>query len=173
MSLAKGVDVLVAAIGILAKTPEFSNMNFIFAGSGDHEDLLVALSKTYSNTNFLGFRSDVAAIYRSADLVVVPSRYETFCYVVAEAQATTIPVLASDVNGPKELIVEGRSGFLVAPGDSRLLSNAILSAYNMWRVDFEKYRQIGLTGRRDIEINNSISTVNESILEFLYASKQK
>jgi UDP-glucose:(heptosyl)LPS alpha-1,3-glucosyltransferase len=65
--------------------------------------------------HWLGVRSDVRPVYAMADAFVLPSSYETFSLVAFEAAASGLPVIASDVNGVRELISSGESGYLVEP----------------------------------------------------------
>jgi glycosyltransferase involved in cell wall biosynthesis len=72
----------------------------------------------------------VSAAYARADLLVHPSRAETYGMVVAEALARGIPVVASDVGGTREALGMGRRGIpgrLVAPGDAAGLAAALRS----------------------------------------------
>ena len=57
-------------------------------------------------------------LYSAADILIVPSYYESFSMVTAESLATGTPVIASDVAGPASLIEDGKSGFLISPGNS-------------------------------------------------------
>ncbi|MGD8717879.1 MAG: glycosyltransferase family 4 protein [Candidatus Zixiibacteriota bacterium] len=63
--------------------------------------------------HFLGSRKDVAAIYRGADVFVLPSYYEAFSLVTLEAMASGLPVLLSRVNGADDCLCEGFNGFAV------------------------------------------------------------
>ena len=54
-------------------------------------------------------------MYELADAFVLPSSYETFSLVTFEAAASGLPILATPVNGVRELIEDGRNGFLIAP----------------------------------------------------------
>ncbi len=54
-------------------------------------------------------------VYELADAFVLASGYETFSLVTFEAAASGLPILATPVNGVRELIEDGRNGFLVAP----------------------------------------------------------
>lgn len=64
-------------------------------------------------------------LYSAADILVVPSYYESFSMVTAESLATGTPVIASDVAGPASLIKDGESGFLIKPGDSNEFASKI------------------------------------------------
>jgi glycosyltransferase involved in cell wall biosynthesis len=67
----------------------------------------------------------LARAYAAADLLVLPSRAETYGLVVGEALARAVPVLASDVGGVGEALGPGGAGLLVAPGDAAALGTAL------------------------------------------------
>ena len=72
-----------------------------------------------------GITRDIAAEYRGADVFVLPSRYEAFGLVTAEAMSYGLPVVGfADCLGTNELIEDGSSGLLVTPGDDRAKSLA-------------------------------------------------
>ncbi len=69
------------------------------------------------SATFLGFRhgEELSRIYASSDLLAFPSMTDTLGQVVMESQASGVPVLVSDVGGPREMTADGRTG-LVLPG---------------------------------------------------------
>jgi glycosyltransferase involved in cell wall biosynthesis len=80
---------------------------------------------------FTGFRRDIPEILAVSDIIVQPARYpESFGLVLCEAAAAAKPVIATDVGGPREIIVDGRTGVLVPPGDPRVLAAAICDLLN-------------------------------------------
>ena len=75
---------------------------------------------------FLGHRSDVAEVLSAADVAVLPSLSgEAFPRAVIEAMAMGKPVVATDVGGTREAILEGVTGFVVPPGDPEALADRI------------------------------------------------
>jgi len=64
-------------------------------------------------------------LYSAADILIVPSYYESFSMVTAESLATGTPVIASDVAGPASLIEDGKSGFLIKPGNATEFASKI------------------------------------------------
>lgn len=78
---------------------------------------------------FLGGRaqSSLPYYYASADMVVMPSRYESFGLAALEAMACGTPVVASDVGGLSFIVRDGETGFLVPEGDEQALAECILS----------------------------------------------
>jgi glycosyltransferase involved in cell wall biosynthesis len=65
--------------------------------------------------HWLGVVSDMPVVYELADAFVLASGYETFSLVTFEAAASGLPIVATPVNGVRELIKDGRNGYLVAP----------------------------------------------------------
>ncbi len=63
----------------------------------------------------LGYREDVAAILAAADIFTLPSHFEGLPMSVIEAMLTGLPVVASDIDGPREQVVPGETGLLVPP----------------------------------------------------------
>jgi glycosyltransferase involved in cell wall biosynthesis len=73
----------------------------------------------------LGYREDVPALMAAADVFVLPSRFEGLPMSVIEAMLTGLPVVACDVRGPGEQVVEGVTGLLVPAADARALAAAL------------------------------------------------
>ena len=71
---------------------------------------------------------DLPKLLSNTDIIIIPSIWdETFALTLSEAQALGVPVVASDVGGISERIIDGETGFLVPPADSLMLSNKLLS----------------------------------------------
>jgi UDP-glucose:(heptosyl)LPS alpha-1,3-glucosyltransferase len=103
---------LGCAIEALALAPEW---DLVVAGAGDrgpYQELADSLG-VGGAIHWLGVVSEVQAVYRLADAFVLPSSYETFSLVTFEAAASGLPVLATAVNGVRELIRDGENGFLI------------------------------------------------------------
>lgn len=109
----KGFDVLLAA---LRKLPDAW---LWLAGDGPERTALENLSRELGvaqRVRFLGWRDDVDALMHSADLFVCPSRHEGLGSIVVEAWYHHCPIVATDSQGPGELIEDGHTG-LVTPVD--------------------------------------------------------
>ena len=97
---------------------------------------LVSSLGVQKEVRFLGERDDVPAVLRAADIALVPSWAEPFGMCVIEAMAMELPVLATNVGGPREVITDERDGLLLPPGEptawaaaaSRLLRQTRLRA---------------------------------------------
>lgn len=75
---------------------------------------------------FLGVRNDVPAVMAAADAYVMSSAWEGMPMVLLEAAAAGLPIVATEVGGNREVVLEGQSGFLVPPRDENALAAAML-----------------------------------------------
>ncbi|MBF0875444.1 glycosyltransferase family 4 protein [Gluconobacter cerevisiae] len=73
----------------------------------------------------LGYREDVAELLMAADIFALPSHFEGLPMSVIEAMLSGLPVVATDVRGPREQVINGTTGFLVPPGLSAPLARAL------------------------------------------------
>ena len=75
--------------------------------------------------HFIGFRSDVGAIYAASDAIALTSANEGTPVSVIEAQAAGKPVVSTDVGGVRDIVTDGVSGFVVPPGDVDALADRL------------------------------------------------
>lgn len=119
----KGIDVLIRALDDL---DGISSAHLIIAGSGPEEASLRGLAaKSKVPIHFLGHRENVALWISAADVVAIPSRGEAFGRTTLEAMALGRPLVASRVGGLAEAVIDGETGFLVAPENPKELSAAL------------------------------------------------
>lgn len=92
-----------------------SEINLIIVGDGPSLDDLMLKNKKFKQIYYLGKveHNDLALIYSGSDLFMFPSTTDTFGMVVLEAQACGLPAIVSDIGGPKEIIANGKSGYIV------------------------------------------------------------
>ncbi len=89
-----------------------------------------------NRVKFYQDRLDVEVFYDEANLFVLPSRYEGFGLALVEAMASGLPVIASDIDGLREIIADGETGFLVPPDDAAALARKIADVVR--RADLEQ-----------------------------------
>jgi len=90
-----------------------------------------------------GQREDVPALLKLMDVFTLPSHREGMPRSVLEAMASGLPVVATDIRGCREEVVDGQTGHLVPVGDVEALSEALLALLQ----DEEKARVMGLAGQ--------------------------
>ena len=125
---AKGLYILVAAIGQLIRLGYSAQLRI--AGDGPERHRLqreVAERGLARHVTFEGWQNavGVAALYRQADIFVLPSFAEGIPVVLMEAMASEIPCVATSVMGIPELIRDEVDGLLVGPGDAEALAGAV------------------------------------------------
>jgi glycosyltransferase involved in cell wall biosynthesis len=91
---------------------------------------------------FLGVRRDVPQLIAATDIIVFPSTVPHFARPVIEASAMAKPVIASDIGGPRELVVPDETGLLIPPDNPEKLATAIVSLLD----DPEMMTQMGEKG---------------------------
>ncbi len=122
VSKEKNLDLLVAATRRLAE--EKVPVRPIIVGDGPYMGEMKRLLGDAIFTGYLG-GEDLARAYASADFFVFPSTTDTFGNVILEAQASGLPVVVSDVGGPRDLVDHGRDGFITKALDAGELADSI------------------------------------------------
>jgi glycosyltransferase involved in cell wall biosynthesis len=107
------------------------------------------------------------ALYRSCDLLVVPTLADCFSMAAVEAMACGLPVVTSAVGGIPEIVQEGESGSLVAPGDRRELLQALQALIG----DAALRRRWGVTGRLIAERRFDAARQSAEVLQMIEASQ--
>lgn len=123
----KGMEFLLRAVPLVRS--EVPTVRVVVAGGGPLEDRLGAEIKALrleDNVSLLGERKDALSILAAADLFVLPSLWEGLPYVLVEAAALGKPLIATDIDGVREVIKSGVTGMLVQPRDPGALAAAIL-----------------------------------------------
>lgn len=141
----KGHAVLFDALRLIRS--EFPHVRAICVGEGSLRCELVKRVEQLGlgdHVSFVGFQDDVKPWLAIADLSVLPSFYEGLPIAAIESIASGCPVVASAVDGTPEVIVDGKTGLTVPPGNPHLLAQAICRLLR----DPDLRRQMGDEGRR-------------------------
>lgn len=148
----KGVEVLVSAVSLLARQRD---VRLTVVGEGEWEPRIrahVRSSGVEDRVRFTGYVSDddLAGLYAGCDVFVLPAVVdakgdtEGLGVVLLEALAFARPVVASEVGGIPDIVREGRTGWLVPPGDPQALAERIL-----WLAEHPtQAREVARQGRR-------------------------
>ena len=78
---------------------------------------------------FLGYRKDIADLCRASDVYVSVSLQEGLPVSVIEAMACGLPIVASDIRGHRDNVIDGENGVLFAPGDSKSMCDGVFDIY--------------------------------------------
>jgi len=125
-SKAKGQNYLLLALAELIKTKP--NITVTFMGPGDSNWLkrLVREFELEEYVTILPSRDDVPACIAAADMVIHPSLADSFSQLVIEAQAVGGVLIASDIAAVREQIIDGKTGFIVAPRDPASIVKTVI-----------------------------------------------
>ncbi len=131
----------------------------LIAGDGPLRSSLEAEAENLgipSNVRFLGFREDVAGLMAASDIVILSSNWEAFGLVCVEAGAVKKPVIASDIEGVREAVQDGVTGYLFRKNDPKDLAEKILLLSSP-----EKRASMGLAGYEYVYKNYDMKRMTE------------
>lgn len=145
----KGADYYVDAIPHVVR--EMPEVRFLLIGLGDNREDLearAAAAGVSEHLIFTGFRSDVDRVYRALDVSALTSLSEGLSVTVLESMRHGVPVVATDVGGNPEVVVDGETGYLVPPRDPEAFAAAVLRLLRdpARRVRFGRRAQAVLSG---------------------------
>jgi glycosyltransferase involved in cell wall biosynthesis len=127
LSPEKGVDRALLVHGMVLR--EAKDAQLVIAGEGPEKVRLERSARELgisASVQWLGYREDVAEVYRRLAVLLIPSRSEGLPNAAIEAMAYGVPVVASEVGGLAEIVTDGLDGFLVPPDDTEGLARRIL-----------------------------------------------
>jgi glycosyltransferase involved in cell wall biosynthesis len=130
----KGQNVLINALKILVDKG-ISNISVDLIGEGSSMEYLKNLTRQLGIDDKVGFKGlkDRAYIYKNLKdyhLLVQPSFYEGFGLTIVEAMMAKIPILVSDIEGPMEVIQDGKYGYFFPTGNHTALADMIEKIMN-------------------------------------------
>ena len=139
----KGHPILFEAISKLVMDP-LPNAQLMMVGDGPDEKTLkdkVNELGIGQNVSFFPFTSEPQYVFERADVTVLPSLYkEGLPNVLLESMSMGVPVVSSSLGGVSEIVINGKTGFMVKPGNSEQLADGILKLWND-RTRYKRMRQ--------------------------------
>ncbi|MBE0434003.1 glycosyltransferase [candidate division WOR-3 bacterium] len=162
LTTAKGLDVLLRAVSELK--PNALVKRAAIVGQGPLLPFLKAevhRLEIDDTVHFLGARDDVNELLAQSKIFILPSRWEGLPLSMLEAMASGLPVVATNVGGIPEVIVDGVNGILVPPSSPGRLAEAIARLVSNRRLALE----LGQNARRHIEQHYSIRLYSENMLK--------
>ena len=151
----KGQEVFIEAINLVNIELGYEAFYAVILGSDQGRDLykkkLIRLSEQYRLVNqirFIDHCKDMALAYKVSDIVVSASTEpEAFGRVAVEAQSMETPIIASNIGGSNETIIDEKTGFLFESENAKSLSQKILK---LLYLDETLLKSIGTEGRKNI-----------------------
>jgi glycosyltransferase involved in cell wall biosynthesis len=161
----KGYDVLIEALTLLKKRN--IELTVLVAGKGRHKSNLENFANECGVSDmiqFIGFVDNPMPFLKSADAVVLPSRYEGMPNTALETMAVGNVILATRVNGVSELITDGVDGFITEQEDPVALAEDMLRVIES-QDTFDSIRQNAVETIRN---RFSIPRMIDHIEDYLY-----
>jgi len=164
----KAQDDLALAIPWVVR--ECAMAKFLLVGDGSLRpqiERLIASLGVEKHVVFAGFRPDVAALLKAMDIFVLPSRWEGLSLALLEAMACRKPVVATQVTGNVDVVIDGVTGFLVPVSTPRALAEKIV----MLLQDGQLRARFGDGGRdrleREFSIDGMVARIREVYRELV------
>ncbi len=156
----KGISVLLSSFEeIVRRVPQ---ARLIIVGEGPLREMIESEIRAHGwedRIRLSGFLNDVPAVMSAIDLLLLPSFWEGFGIVLIEAMAAAKPVVTTAVSSMPEIVDEGRTGFLVPPGDATALAARACELLQ----DHEMRRAFGVAARARVEEHFSMATMLQKI----------
>ena len=151
----KGQELLIEAVNLVKMELGYEAFHVVILGSDQGRDLykkkLIRLTEQYRLSNqikFIDHCTDMALAYKVSDIIISASvEPEAFGRVAVEAQSMQKLIIASNIGGSNETIINEKTGFLFESGDAKSLSKRIIQAITM---DEASIKLTGQEGRKNI-----------------------
>lgn len=160
------VDFIDVAARVSKESPD---AHFVMAGDGELrpevEERIVKHGIGHAVT-LLGWQVDMPEVYRNLDIVVLTSLWEGLPCVFSEAMASELPIVATNVDGAREAIVDGENGFLHAAHDIDGMARSVLKLVR----EPNLRREMGSRGKArvaEFDIGTSVARLEASYRECL------
>jgi glycosyltransferase involved in cell wall biosynthesis len=154
----KGVDVLIDVFRIIHKA--IKNVKFMVVGDGS---LISKLKNSDLPVKLMGHipHDRMPDVYHQTAVSVLPSYMEGSPTTCIESLSCGVPVVATDVGDTREIVVDGKTGHLVKPGDAEAMASKIIELLE----DDDLRGRMGKDGRKHVEENFSYDTIVMKMFE--------
>ena len=151
----KGQETFIEALNLVNKELGYDSFNAVILGSDQGRDIytkkIKRLAEQYrltSQLKFIEHCKNMPLAYKISDIVVSASvEPEAFGRVAVEAQSMEKPIIASDIGGSNETVIDNVTGFLFQSGNAEALSKKIVEVLQL---DESRLKSIGIEGRKNI-----------------------
>jgi glycosyltransferase involved in cell wall biosynthesis len=153
------LDFIRAAAMVVEKYPK---AQFVFVGDGvlrpECESFIKELNLT-KKVFLLGYRNDIHRIYPILTLTALSSLWEGLPVVFQESMIASKPIVANDVDGARDVIIDGKTGYLVTPHQPQEMADRILTLLN----DEKLCDQMGVTAKQNAQQYSSENMIKHII----------
>ena len=151
----KGQETFIEALNLVNQELGYQSFYAVILGSDQGRDIyskkIKRLTEQYRLTNhirFIDHCKNMPLSYKISDIVVSASvEPEAFGRVAVEAQSMEKPIIASDIGGSKETVINNKTGFLFEAGNAMSLCKKIIEVFNL---DETTLKSIGIEGRQNV-----------------------
>jgi glycosyltransferase involved in cell wall biosynthesis len=152
----KGFSELEDALKLLANNPALKDKIMLGLFGGDKRDLNELHGFSVHQFGFIENGKRMAEVYSLAHVTIVPSKVEAFGQVAAESQSCGTPVIAFDTSGLRDIVIDGRTGFLADPFSPISLAEKI---EQLLCLSFDQYDQLCSDARNHVIQNFSHNVI--------------
>lgn len=138
----------------------FPQIKLLLVGTGEYHDVLSALVKQLrleDSVFFLGYRNDIDCLLAMSDVLVTASYREGLPVNIMEAMASGLPIICTDIRGQRDLIKNGKNGFLYPINDEQRFSEAVKKL----ACDIELVDMIRENNVKDVRIFSTENVIKE------------
>lgn len=161
-SAGKGLDVLLQALRALRER----GLDVRLELAGTVDAWVFEAAERYGVAEFvaaLGWFEEMGSFFERIDCLVLPSEKESFGLVLIEAMAMSLPVVTTACNGPRSIVVEGETGFIVPIGSRE----ALVAAIERLVASPELARRLGANGRERVAACYTPQAVSARLIDAL------
>lgn len=144
---------------------DFPDAHYVIAGDGELRPVLEDHARQLGladSVHFLGWQDNPHRVFAAIDVLLTPSLWEGFGVVFLEAMAHSLPIVSTNVPPMPEIILDGITGYTVAPGSA----DALIEPLRRLLTDADLRRQMGEAGRTRLLTEFSVDTMTRQTIEF-------
>lgn len=164
----KDHSTLLKGFAMLIK--EIPNLKLCIIGDGPYKNVILEESKKLGikeKVIFLGMREDIPELLKIIDLYVQTSIYEGISNTLLEAIASKVPVIATNVGGTPDIIIDNQTGLLIPPKEPYKIKEAVLKLYNNYELR-NKFVEAGFKKiEEEFSINSMIKNYEKLYIDLL------
>lgn len=161
IEIPKSLETLLYAVDKVRTLPRLA---VYIVGNGSRVPFLKELAASLNLGDIVKFPGGALfpeKYFSAADVFILPSEYEGFGLVVLEAFRSALPVITTNIQGPRELVRDGENGLLIEPRDHKTLAEQILKLHNS-----EKLRnEFGTAGYKTYKTKYSIDLYARKVMD--------